>query len=263
VRRDPSLSYSGWLLLCTMALAPAVAGAQEAVRPKAAWALMVYLDADNDLERPIINNLKEVLEAGSTGNVIVLAARSPKSTSPFYANDAVGGLDDWSSTKLLRVERGPLTELDDCGERDMADPKMLTDFPRYAAQNYPARRDGAILGDHGTAWAGIAVTDSHRKNTLALALIDLGKIPAVDGTVARAGAGADVLLARKSHDDWVRIGKAHHRGEEYGRSGSLPGTGRSGAEAEAMRRMPPRPCNRAAPRAVLSQGAMRLMDFRG
>jgi hypothetical protein len=156
------------LLLCSTLLGPAVAAADGAAAV-ADWTLLVYLDADNDLEKPMMHNLEEMLAVGSTDRVqiIVLAARSPESTGE-YTDAAVGGLPDWSTTKLLRVERGRLRELADWGGESMGSKKTLARFLETATRDYPAKRYGLIFGDHGMAWAGIAVAESKDDDTLTI-----------------------------------------------------------------------------------------------
>ncbi len=156
-------------MLCIGALAPATALAQAAAPPKAAWTLMVYLDADNDLERPMMKNLLDMTRVGSSAavNVIVLAARSPRGDGK-YTNDGVANLPNWTTAKLLRVEPNRLRELADWGAVDMGDPPTLARFLKTATRDFPAERYGLILGDHGMAWAGAAVAESSDGDSLAV-----------------------------------------------------------------------------------------------
>lgn len=137
--------------------------------PRAAWTLMVYLDADNDLERAMMRNLAEMAKVGGNEavNVVVLAARSPRGDG-LYSNEDVLNLRNWSGAKLLRVEAGLLRELEDWGRADLGDPEVLGRFLAAAAAQFPAERYGLILGDHGMAWAGAAVAESSDSDSLAL-----------------------------------------------------------------------------------------------
>ena len=138
---------------------------------KAAWTVMVYLDADNDLEAPMIKNLEDMLKVGSTDkvNIIALVARSPLGEpDPRYTNRAVANLPNWTSGKLLRIERGALRQIADWGAVDMGDGATLTRFLQTATQGFPADRYALILGDHGMAWAGAAVADSAGSDSLSL-----------------------------------------------------------------------------------------------
>ena len=145
MNRFPKFPARCWLLLCLGMLASAPAAAQAAAPPKAAWALMVYLDADNDLERPMMKNLLNMTKVGSTAavNVIVLAARSPRGEGK-YTNDGVANLPNWTSAKLLRVEPNKLRELADWGAMDMGDPPTLARFLRTATRDFPAGAEKGV-----------------------------------------------------------------------------------------------------------------------
>ena len=160
------LAWPPLLLLCGLLLAGSVSADAAAGTP-ADWTLLVYLDADNDLEKPMMRNLEDMVAVGGSERVqvIVLVARSPESTG-LYTDVAVGGLPDWSTTKLLRVERGRLRELADWGNADMGDGRTLARFLETATRDYPAKRYGLVFGDHGMAWAGVAVTESQDYDAL-------------------------------------------------------------------------------------------------
>ena len=148
-------------LLVLAGLTPALGTAQANPAAKAAWTVMVYLDADNDLERPMMKNLEEMVKVGSTDkvNIIVLAARSSLGEGK-YTNEGVANLPNWTSGKLLRVESGKLRELADWGSVDMGDAAVLKRFVTTATHDYPADRYAVLFGDHGMAWAGVAVSES-------------------------------------------------------------------------------------------------------
>ena len=163
------LGVVGGLLPWLALLTPAANGAPAAAPGKAAWTVMVYLDADNDLERPMMRNLEEMTKVGSSAavNVIVLAARSPRGDG-LYTNDPVANLPNWSGAKLLRVEPGRLRELADWGTTDMGEPKVLARFLKTVTTDYPAERYALVFGDHGMAWAGVAVSESSDSDSLAV-----------------------------------------------------------------------------------------------
>lgn len=76
------------LALLFVCAAPAAAQA-----PRAQWTLLFYLAADNDLEAAQVQDLREMLAVGSTGdvNVLVLADRHPGGVGK-YSNDAIAEL---------------------------------------------------------------------------------------------------------------------------------------------------------------------------
>jgi hypothetical protein len=161
VQRNAKIPASLLLLLTAVLAAPWCGAAETTAPARAAWTVLVYLDADNDLERPMMKNLEEMLRLGSTDkvNVIVLAARSSEGDGK-YTNAAVANLPNWTDVKLLRVEPGRLQEIADWGAADMGDSGVLKRFLATGMHDYPADRYALIFGDHGMAWAGVAVAES-------------------------------------------------------------------------------------------------------
>jgi hypothetical protein len=110
------------------------------------WTVMVYLDADNDLEPHGFDDVDEMGLVGSSAavNVVVL----------------LDGLTrDGGRARDLRVTPGGFEVLEELGEVDMSDWRTLRDFGVRTMHRYPARRHALILWDHGAGWksAGRAV----------------------------------------------------------------------------------------------------------
>jgi hypothetical protein len=149
---------------------PRVAEAkQEPAAPaQAEWTILLYMDADNDLEMDQMNDLKEMAAAGSTKdvNIVVLADRHPKGDGRKYFNGPVVNLPNWTSAKLLFVEKGKLRELADWGEADMGDPATLKKFLETGSSMYPAKHYAVIMEDHGTGWPGACADESNGDNML-------------------------------------------------------------------------------------------------
>src|SRR5262249_4566279 len=94
-------------------------GRTSAQNPSADWTLMFYMDCDNNLEDAQLNDLDEMMAIGSSENVnvIVLCDRNPNGNKDEgYTNRDIGGVKNWTTAKLLFVERGKLHELADWGE---------------------------------------------------------------------------------------------------------------------------------------------------
>ncbi len=124
----------------------------------AEWTILVYLDADNNLEGPGLLDMAEMEAAGASEavNVVVQIDRALGET------DADG---DWSETRRYLIQGGgvetavsaqPLASL---GERNMGDPQTLADFISWGMRQYPANRTALIVWDHGAGWNGIAFDD--------------------------------------------------------------------------------------------------------
>ncbi len=113
------------------------------------WTIMVYMDADNNLESYGIDDFLEMAEAGSTNdvNIIVQFDRIPGYDTSY---------DDWTTTKRYRVTENMVpnnaNDLMDIGEANMGDPQTLINFVNWAKTNYPANRYCLILWDHGGGW---------------------------------------------------------------------------------------------------------------
>jgi len=114
------------------------------------WNFLVYMAADNNLERFAIQDINEMELIGSTDNVNVLVLV-----------DRIQGFDktngDWTTTRLYRVKKdisGSSTIISDLiidfGELDMTNPQTLTMFLNYCDHNYPAKRTMLTLWSHGT-----------------------------------------------------------------------------------------------------------------
>jgi hypothetical protein len=117
---------------CAAGFEPVVGGCG----PDHAWAVLVYLDADNDLEPYALDDLTEMTDAGSTGEVHVVALL-----------DTLSG-----GAVAYYVEPGLARAVADWGEPDMGDWRTLRDFGVWAAALYPARHTAVVLWDHGAGW---------------------------------------------------------------------------------------------------------------
>lgn len=135
------------LFVCLMATAQA----------KAKWTYMIYMASDNDLEAYQMDDINEMLAAGSTKdvNIVLFCDRNAKSgPSEDYSGAGAGGVKDWTTAKIFLVQKNKLKEVADFGEVDTTDPLNLSRFIRIAAQTFPAEKYGLMLNDHGQGWSG-------------------------------------------------------------------------------------------------------------
>jgi hypothetical protein len=113
------------------------------------WTLLVYMVADNNLEPFAIQDLEEMMQVGS-GDALTILVQADRADG--YADEGVGGVNDWTSTKRFKVEGGSLEELDDLGELNMGDPTSLSEFVQWGLQSAPSDRTALIFWDHGGGW---------------------------------------------------------------------------------------------------------------
>ena len=137
------------------------------------WTVLVYLDADNDLEAYGLMNMLQMEAVGSTNNVAILVefARPKTGTNPsnegypttLLASDAVvngawGGTG--SDARRYLVTKNPSSSptamssklLADLGPTDMGLPQTLNNFIAWGEKYAPAQHYLLDLWDHGSGW---------------------------------------------------------------------------------------------------------------
>ncbi|MCS7127690.1 MAG: clostripain-related cysteine peptidase [Desulfurococcaceae archaeon] len=136
------------LLLLTLLLPPVLTSAGNSLYK---WTIMIYMDADNDLERAGIEDFNEMEMAGSTKDVaiVVMFDRHPGYDS---------SNNNWSNTRIYLVKRDLEPNiinsqlLLDLNEMNMGDPDTLVFLANYTAVNFPAEHYMLVIWDHGNAW---------------------------------------------------------------------------------------------------------------
>ena len=114
------------------------------------WTVMVYLDADNSLEKlGPTDFVNELCNPGSGTNVNVVALFDRGTMK----DNSYGG---WTDTKLFYCTAGETptaaNQVADWGERDMGSAQTFTDFITYCKTNYPAQHYVMCFWDHGFLW---------------------------------------------------------------------------------------------------------------
>jgi len=134
----------------------------------AEWTVMVYLDADNNLESAGINDINEMEMAGSSSdvNIVVQVDRIPYSVlaanNQGYADDISNG--NWTTTRRYYITQdfNPVqinSQLkSDLGELNMGDPQTLIDFATWAVTEYPAKKYLLVIWNHGGGFRSPAYT---------------------------------------------------------------------------------------------------------
>ena len=131
--------------------------------PLPAWTVLVYMAADNNLEKYAIDDLNEML-AAKTGADVQLVVQMDRA-SGFYGL-GVGGVANWDSMKRFRVREKPLGELCGLAEQVPGDPKVLTDFISWGFTQFPSQHRMLVLWNHGNAWQGYGGDDSAHEDRL-------------------------------------------------------------------------------------------------
>jgi clostripain len=135
----------------------------------AEWTVMIYLDADNNLESAGIDDINEMEMVGSSSdvNIVVQVDRIPYSV---LAANNEGHLDDSSNSNWTNTRRHYITQDydpytinsqligSDLGELNMGDPQTLIDFASWAVTEYPAKKYLLVIWNHGGGFRSPAHT---------------------------------------------------------------------------------------------------------
>ena len=122
------------------------------------WTLMVFVNGDNDLEGAALDDLNEMEQVGSSGqvNVVVQMDRS----AGYTTDDG-----NWSGARRYLVDADSDSSkisspaLADLGSVDSGDPATVVDFVDWSVQAYPAVRYGLVLWNHGGGWRSSTAPD--------------------------------------------------------------------------------------------------------
>ncbi len=192
----------------------------------AEWTVMVYLDADNNLESVGIDDINEMEMVGSTSevNIVVQVDRVPysvlASSNQGYADDTSNG--NWTTTRRYYVTQdfNPVlinsTLKIDLGELNMGDPQTLVDFANWAVNNYPAKKYLLVIWNHGggfrslnlakdIAWddtnGGDKITMPELEDALSMISAQIGKNIDIVGMDACLMAMTEVAYQIKDYAD--------------------------------------------------------------
>jgi hypothetical protein len=118
------------------------------------WTYLVYLAGDNNLSPAALGDIAEMEQVGTGPRVAVVALAEFSAAAEAPA--ALRG-----DTFRFRVPYAPAAGPDVAtiaagaiGNRNLGDPATLTEFIRWAAQTYPAKRFALVLWNHGGGWMG-------------------------------------------------------------------------------------------------------------
>lgn len=167
----------------------------------AKWTIMVYLDADNNLEGYGIQDFNEMEAVGSTRDVNIVVQI-----------DRISGYDysngNWTGARRYYITQDSDNSIinsqlvEDLGEVNMGDRNTLVDFVRWAHENYPAEHYMLVLWDHGSGWhksmsatspivKGVAWDDTNGNDYLSFSSGEIGA--ALSQIKSMLGKNIDVL----------------------------------------------------------------------
>lgn len=112
------------------------------------WTVMVYINGDNNLEEPGVDDINEMEQVGSSDDVNIVVQFDRISDY-----DTSNG--DWETARRYYITQDNDTStigstmIADIGEPDMGNAQTLTEFAVWAMANYPADHYMLVVWDHG------------------------------------------------------------------------------------------------------------------
>lgn len=129
------------------------------------WTILVYMNADNDLEMygvQDVNEMESVMGDDPLNGPVTVAVQMDRSDNWDTSNG------NWTDTKrflithdddmytMASVANSPVRQ--EMGEVDMGQPDTLNDFIQWGKQNFPAEHTMVIIWNHGSGWRSRAST---------------------------------------------------------------------------------------------------------
>lgn len=182
--RSSSLHKVAFVVLILVLMGILGSGTAHADPGRAKWVIMIYMDADNNLEYASLFSMNRLERIGSNDDVKIVVQWD---RNPGY--DKSNG--NWSGTKRFLIlrdddeEEVSSPELEDLGEVDMGRASSLTEFINWTREKYPADRYALVMWNHGGGWM-LHTADDTSKSYLT--------IPSLSRSLKTAGLEGDLRL---------------------------------------------------------------------
>ena len=140
------------------------------------WTLLLYWDADNNLEfctEFALATWEVALTSNEDVNVVAMV-------------DILSVNGTW----IFEIRDGISEVVETMPEQDMSDPEVLRDFIVYGMSNYPAEKTILVMQDHGYSWRGLCVDDTDGGTIMT---IDAMAEAIRDARSDNDGRGVDIL----------------------------------------------------------------------
>lgn len=140
---------------------------------KTKWTILVYINGDTNLELCSVYDVEGMIAATHSDDVAVVLQfdRAVKDgpESEWFTGRGIGqSIENWHTTKRIRIDKDGATELEDLGKTNTGDPKPLAEFIAWGVKNHPADRTMLVMQDHGAGWLGWGQDLSHNGDMLSL-----------------------------------------------------------------------------------------------
>jgi hypothetical protein len=140
------------------------------------WTLLLYWDADNNLEFCTEFALATWEAALTTDDDVSVVAMV----------DMLAENGTW----IYEIHDGTSEAVETMPEQDMSDSNVLKDFVLYGMRNYPAEKTMLVMQDHGYSWRGLCVDETDGGDIMT---IDAMAQAIRDARSENDGIGVDIL----------------------------------------------------------------------
>jgi len=151
------------------------------------WTIMVFLNADNNLESFGYMDVQEMEKIGSTKDVNVVVQFdpiSPRGSQRF--------LVEKSTKPYSKSNEFHSTILEDMPEQDMGDYKTFVDFVVWGMRQFPAKKYAVVFWNHGSGWSKEAPLSAK-----SISYDDTSHTHMTTGQIAQSMAEITALTARR------------------------------------------------------------------
>lgn len=164
--------------------------------PLKKWTMMIFINADNDLEGAGIGDINEMEAVGSDENLNIVVQIDRHKDVVTETENSVYDVSNgnWSGTRRYYIERDDNPEgissqvKGRLGETDAGSYKSLLDFVDWSVKCYPAEHYYLIIWNHGAGLGGISFDEESKNHITGEQLID-----AVQGASKIAGRKIDIV----------------------------------------------------------------------
>ncbi len=141
---------------------------------KIIWTILIYIDADNNLEKYAVRDIEEMLKGAKYLSdctcVLIQIDRHPNYQLSGYSNKTLPGeTKEYTGARRYQIaNNGSLIFKQDLGEVNMGNGNTLRNFVRWGKQQCPSEKLALIIWDHGYGDAGVAKDETNGKDRLQL-----------------------------------------------------------------------------------------------
>lgn len=159
------------------------------------WTVLIYANGNNDLEpemQQALDKLEQVIPGEDT-NIIVQIGKAKHELVKILRTNLPQKNDKkhLSGVRRYELDKEKWRQMQNLGNKNMADPKCLYEFIKWGMQNYPAKRYMLILSGHGFQFVGV-MTDYSKKAPYIMGIPEMTQ--AINKAANETGNQIDLLL---------------------------------------------------------------------